>query len=398
MKPNFALDLTFNGITLLHRAGEAGWHVVGEVSLDAPSLSDDLAALRKKANTLDPSGMRTKFVIPDEQIRYLDIPAASAPHGDHDTAAEAALDGATPYALADLAYDWTVSGERLYIAAVARETLDEAEGFAREHKFNPVCFVADPEADRYVGEPFFGMTEQVAETGTVERETGPMKRLGALPDPESQETGGAATDEPGDGAGAFSFASVRAERGLPPKTAPRLEGVARITPSPLPDAEARALSGAAQASLAPRDDAPPIGAAPAKAPAPKAPARQAKPGKPVKAPAKAPPEPQSEAQSEAPPEAPVETKSAPTAPAEEPDTGKPVPAPGATTPSPTDEAERLTIFGARSKSDAQRGKPRFLGLILTAVLLVMLVGVAAWAAIFPESGLSRLLRGSEPQI
>jgi len=58
----------------------------------------------------------------------------------------------------------------------------------------------------------------------------------------------------------------------------------------------------------------------------------------------------------------------------------------------------MTIFGARSKSDAQRGKPRFLGLMLTAALLVVLIGVAAWAAIFPQSGVGRLLRGAEPQI
>src|SRR6056297_3890660 len=178
MKPNFALDLTFNGITLLHRAGEAGWHVVGEVSLDAPSLSDDLAALRKKANTLDPSGMRTKIVIPDEQIRYLDIPEASAPHGDHDAAAADALDGATPYALDELAYDWTVRDTRLHIAAVARETLDEAESFAREHKFNPVCFVADPDQKIYAGTPVFGVTGNAGESSdAVERETGPMRRL-----------------------------------------------------------------------------------------------------------------------------------------------------------------------------------------------------------------------------
>lgn len=375
MKPNFALDLSFDGIALLHRTGEAGWHVVGDVALDSGSLSDDLAVLREKAIALDPSGLRTKLVIPDAQIRYLDIPAVSAPHGDYDAASEDALDGATPYALDDLAFDWTVSGDRLHVAAVARETLEEAEAFAREHGFNPVCFVADPDQATYAGEPFFGMTEDAAATGTVEHDSGPMKRLGALPE----------TEPVAEGTSPVSFSSVRAERGLPPTTAPRLEGVARITPGPLPDAEARAITGAAQASLAPRDTT--IDDAPK--PSTAVTASREKPGSkptgkrkttPKKTPGKTPAKP-------VPP--PMTTEQVPV-------TGKDTPQTPA--PPPVDEAERMTIFGARKKVDAQRGKPRFLGLMLTAALLAFLVGVAAWAAIFPQSGVGRLLRGAEPQI
>ncbi|MGR3519103.1 MAG: hypothetical protein ACU0EF_03235, partial [Roseovarius sp.] len=345
MKPNFALDLTFDGIALLHRAGEAGWHVVGEVALDSPSLGNDLAALRKKANTLDPAGMRTKLIIPDEQIRYLDIPEASAPHGDHDAAAADALDGATPYALDDLAYDWTVSGKRLHIAAVARETLEEAESFAIEHGFNPICFVADPDQNIYEGEPFFGMTEKAAASGTVERDTGPLKRLGALPVAETDE---AVADKPGPGV--LSFSSVRAERGLPPRTAPRLEGVARITPTPLPDADARAISGAAHASLAPRDDAPPLGPVADRTAA-------------------------STSQHKAP-----KADTGPTDTTEAPGPDRAATEPRAVSQRPADEAERLTIFGAHGTRDARRRKSGFLGLILTATLLIALIGVATWAA------------------
>ncbi|MGK7652180.1 hypothetical protein ACSQ76_07130 [Roseovarius sp. B08] len=57
----------------------------------------------------------------------------------------------------------------------------------------------------------------------------------------------------------------------------------------------------------------------------------------------------------------------------------------------------MTVFGAR-KHASVGGKPRFLGLILTAVLLIFLVGVAAWASIFLEDGISRVLRGDpDPQ-
>ena len=50
----------------------------------------------------------------------------------------------------------------------------------------------------------------------------------------------------------------------------------------------------------------------------------------------------------------------------------------------------MTVFGARSEQIG--GKPRFLGLIMTVVLLVFLAGVAAWAAVFLDDGLAGLLR------
>lgn len=156
MKPNFALTLSFDGIGLLHRV-PGGWHGLGDVALDAPDLAGQLARLRQRALQLDPAGLRSKLVIPNEQIRYLRLPA---PARGTDMAAHvaAALNGTTPYAVADLSFDWVVVGADLHIAAVARETLDEAEGFAAEHRFGPVSFVAIPPPDSFPGEPFFGPT------------------------------------------------------------------------------------------------------------------------------------------------------------------------------------------------------------------------------------------------
>ena len=66
---------------------------------------------------------------------------------------------------------------------------------------------------------------------------------------------------------------------------------------------------------------------------------------------------------------------------------KVIPAAPATIPqAPVSEQERMTIFGARRTEVG--GKPRFLGLILTAALLVFLAGVAAWASVFLDDGLS----------
>ena len=68
----------------------------------------------------------------------------------------------------------------------------------------------------------------------------------------------------------------------------------------------------------------------------------------------------------------------------------PIPAPTAPAAATGSETERMTIFGARS--DQVGGKPRFLGLIMTVILLVFLAGVAAWAAVFLDEGIAGLMK------
>ncbi|MEY8838972.1 hypothetical protein AB9K41_08075, partial [Cribrihabitans sp. XS_ASV171] len=61
---------------------------------------------------------------------------------------------------------------------------------------------------------------------------------------------------------------------------------------------------------------------------------------------------------------------------------------------PASEAERLTIFGARQSNGGVGDKPRFLGLALSIALLLFLAGVAAWAALFLEDGVTGLFRSA----
>jgi hypothetical protein len=57
-----------------------------------------------------------------------------------------------------------------------------------------------------------------------------------------------------------------------------------------------------------------------------------------------------------------------------------------------DESEKFTVFGARNRPPVG-GKPRFLGLMLTAGLLLFLVGIAAWATVFLDEGVAGLFKG-----
>ena len=184
MKPNFALSLSFDGIKLLHRAA-GGWREVGEVELTSSDLAGELAVLRKTAASLEPAGVRTKLLIPASQIKYLTIETLGLSEAACRKAAEAALQDATPYEIADLAYDISLDGAQTHIAAVARETLAEAEAFATEHRFHPVSFVAVPADAPYLGEPYFGETEGavelLGEDETVDPDGIAVVIVGAIP-------------------------------------------------------------------------------------------------------------------------------------------------------------------------------------------------------------------------
>ena len=76
-----------------------------------------------------------------------------------------------------------------------------------------------------------------------------------------------------------------------------------------------------------------------------------------------------------------------TPPPPKPIAAKAAPIPGKALATGASEVDQMTVFGAR-KEQSIGGKPRFLGLVLTAALLVFLAGVAAWASVFLDDGLA----------
>ena len=156
MKPDFALSLSFDGITLLHRT-KPGWNIIGTAKLDSAALESDVADIRRKALSLDSRADNVKLVIPNEQIKFIKL---LRPDGAQSNDIEAVildhLQGATPYHVSELRFDWIASKSDLYVAAVAIETLQEAENFAETHSFKPLGNVAIPPKDSFIGEAFFG--------------------------------------------------------------------------------------------------------------------------------------------------------------------------------------------------------------------------------------------------
>ncbi|MCG7624581.1 hypothetical protein [Epibacterium sp. Ofav1-8] len=198
MKPEFALSLSFDSIALLIR-GAGGWRRVGTVSTEVDDLVTELAILRSRAEDLTDAPLHSKLILPDAQIRYLSVETGDLPHDARIEAARTALEGATPYEVTELAFDISPEGTQTHVAAVAIETLEEAESFASEHGFGPVSFVAVPGAHPFLGEPFFG-TCRAARGLTVDPDGIAVVEIGDLdaepPETETPDTQAPETEAP----------------------------------------------------------------------------------------------------------------------------------------------------------------------------------------------------------
>jgi hypothetical protein len=225
MKPNFALNFTDDSITLLHRT-KRGWAEVGRTAFDVDDLPAVMADLRAKAEALAPNGITTKLVIPNSQIKYLTIAAPGPDASSRKAQIAAGLEGQTPYDVADLVWDHTGSGDSVQVAVLARETLDEAEGFAAANGFNPVSFVAIPLDASFGTEPFFGQTsfsQSVLKDGQkVDRDADPIRLPDAEPAPQPEPE-----PEP----------QPEPEPEPLPIPEPAPEPVPEVVPPPLPEAD-----------------------------------------------------------------------------------------------------------------------------------------------------------------
>ncbi len=243
MKPSFALHLTHDGITLLHRS-RGGWVDAGSVALDNPEINERLAWLRKTAAALARDGVTTKLVIPNSEILYDTVTAHGPDEAAREAQIRAGLEGRTPYDVNDLVFDYRAEGDIAHIAVVARETLVEAEAFATEHRFNPVCFVAIPDDDAFGGEPNFGLTRAsdtlVDPADPLERDDEAIRIIGTAR-PAGQDERAPVVHVADD---------APAAEALPPIL------TAALNPDPVPDPAEAAEPEAPEADSGPTDDTP----------------------------------------------------------------------------------------------------------------------------------------------
>ena len=183
MTINFTLSLSSNGVCLFQRV-PSGWHFVGKTAVDVPNLAAAIAQLRADAARLDPTYTQVKLLIPNTQIKYITLETAQT---DLKNVMDA-LENSTPYATDELVIDFDRNGGRTYIAAVARETLQEAQDFAVKHGFIPVAFTAAAAPLTFKSEVFFGPAFSSNSDVEIIRDAHPFIQTGIAiipPDPDA---------------------------------------------------------------------------------------------------------------------------------------------------------------------------------------------------------------------
>ena len=193
----FALSFSNDAVHLLERTAPpesaAPWRERGRALFDAHDFRVQIGVLRDATRQANGNSAPVALVIPDDQILYTSVEAAGVRDG---TKVGEALDGLTPYAVDELAWDWRADGaDGVRVAAVARQTLREAEDFARRYGFAPGGFVANPPAGVYPGAPRFSMSSEDVKSPLSDDDTLPGDELAA-----GGDAAGDAADKQGDDA------------------------------------------------------------------------------------------------------------------------------------------------------------------------------------------------------
>ncbi|HMM07630.1 MAG TPA: hypothetical protein PKA35_00765, partial [Paracoccus solventivorans] len=187
--PDFALSFSSDAVHLMERTAAPGqfprWSEVSVAPFDAPDFRAEMARLRRLAAN-GPEAL-VALIIPEDQILYTSLPvAAGADLGP-------ALDGLTPYAVDELSWDWRPAGDdRLRVAAVARQTLREAEDFARSHGFAAAGFLGDPAEGQFPAVPQFRDDIDAEELPAA---AGDLDLGGDLPEPPAEAAMSGAPEE-----------------------------------------------------------------------------------------------------------------------------------------------------------------------------------------------------------
>ncbi len=174
MKPAFALSFSENGISLHHQS-DGDWYCIGTVPLDAPDFTDQMQALRDQGFALE-NDLSCKLVIPSDQVRLLTVDTDGLGPDEAAKRVEDTLASATPYELSELSYVTGDAGTETPVAAVARQTLDEARAFATDHGYIPEAFWVSTTGNDTLDAPFLELpiiVDEVAEVAAPEPDDTP---------------------------------------------------------------------------------------------------------------------------------------------------------------------------------------------------------------------------------
>lgn len=174
MRQRWGFDLDMSAVRLMRQEADQWQEVIVE-KIDGPDIEERLTAMVAHTQQGEP----VELFLPRDQILYTDVDVAE---GSETAQAEieAAMDGRTPYGLEELQIDWErTSPSSVRVAAIARDTLDEASAFAearglRVAGFSSLASEADfPRLPDFGGAPgLFEPEAPTAEIAGADQETG----------------------------------------------------------------------------------------------------------------------------------------------------------------------------------------------------------------------------------
>ena len=143
MAPQFALSLSQDGIDLLRKSA-ADWEVVGRADPTSSDFATQMEELQQMAHATPADPVAVRIILPDDQVKYISLETAGLEDADRTSLIVQTLEDTTPYSADEIVFDQQPDGDTTHVAAIAAETLTEAENFARQYGFIPIAYLAQP--------------------------------------------------------------------------------------------------------------------------------------------------------------------------------------------------------------------------------------------------------------
>ncbi len=156
MSEYWAFDLSMSAVRLLRRQ-DGDWQ---EIAIQKIEGADIEKRLQDLADLIQPPVPITIF-LPNDQILFTEVSIAS--EGNAAAEIHAAMDGRTPYSLEELQIDWELSAQGIAsVAAIARDTLSEAQQFAAGRGLEVVGYSSFVDENQFPRLPLFSEPQSAA--------------------------------------------------------------------------------------------------------------------------------------------------------------------------------------------------------------------------------------------
>lgn len=140
----------------MHHA-DGAWSRVHNIDFDPDTLERDMADLRNHVQSLSHEQAAVNLVLHQDQIKFLVLDHDLDQADDQITKVIAhELEQNTPYLISELRYDYKILDNKVHVAAVALETLQEVEEFVTTHGFDVIGSRAAEQMGGFENGAYFG--------------------------------------------------------------------------------------------------------------------------------------------------------------------------------------------------------------------------------------------------